>query len=728
MDNHSFRTWLSQRTDDQLTQLLRLRPDVAHPLPPTMAALATRLRVHASLARAAAELSALQLAVLEAASAAGAEFEAVSVTAIVEVLTPYGASPESIECALEELEDRALLIQEDASVLLTEVLSTLPPSFHVVGTQDLSWVRAALEELDPKQHSLLNALARADGIGHSKDAALDADPTRPIPRLIEAGLLERADGSHVRLTAAVAAVLRGQPPIPLTPVQPHPSEDAQRLNSTGAAQGLEFCRLVADLIAQLSQQPVALNKDGRLGARSCAGLAKTLADPSATETNIACAITVAASAGLIGTGLTSHVPDPLPSEANYLAATRGADEWLELSAAERYSALIDAWLASPWATWESNRPLETETRHSDLPRHKRLVLAGYPLHTPISTEDARIRALSIRPVLGLNLAPERISGVAEEARLLGLLVPSAQEDAATSIASQAAQNEDFEATLLEIVPAEVDQFIVQGDLTLLVPGPPTPELARELNVCAQVDTPGLASTYRFTEATVRRAFDAGRSESELHEWLAGHSMSELPQALMFLISDVARRHGALRGGAIASYLRCADPEILSALMASPQAAQARLRLIADTVAVSELPLAQVVSLAQQAGFHPAAEDSSGATIDLRPEPARLFAQPQVAKGRREAPEPEVLTRAVAAMRERDNPAPEESGADVTALLTAAVRGGRSVSVTAVNAQGAEITSQVTPVSVAGGRVDARNLATGATVRIPLSRIKNVRMN
>ena len=60
-----FRTWLNSLSEEELATILRHRPDVLTPLPPSIAALATRLLLRTSIARALAECNAQQLAVLE---------------------------------------------------------------------------------------------------------------------------------------------------------------------------------------------------------------------------------------------------------------------------------------------------------------------------------------------------------------------------------------------------------------------------------------------------------------------------------------------------------------------------------------------------------------------------------------------------------------------------------------------------------------------------------------
>src|SRR5207245_1170802 len=117
---------------------------------------------------------------------------------------------------------------------------------------------------------------------------------------------------------------------------------------------------------------------------------------------------------------------------------------------------------------------------------------------------------------------------------------------------------------------------------------------------------------------VRRALDAGRTADELHELFRARSATAVPQSLSYLIDDVARRHGRLRGGAAGSFLRCDDEVLLAEVLGSPVAVGYELRKIAPTVLISPLPLAEVLEGLRAKGFAPAAEGPDGRVLDLRP--------------------------------------------------------------------------------------------------------------
>ena len=72
-----FRTWLASLEEEKLATILRNRSDVLNPLPPSIAALATRLLLRTSIARALMNCTARQLAEIEDIARRGGELEEV---------------------------------------------------------------------------------------------------------------------------------------------------------------------------------------------------------------------------------------------------------------------------------------------------------------------------------------------------------------------------------------------------------------------------------------------------------------------------------------------------------------------------------------------------------------------------------------------------------------------------------------------------------------------------
>jgi hypothetical protein len=170
-----------------------------------------------------------------------------------------------------------------------------------------------------------------------------------------------------------------------------------------------------------------------------------------------------------------------------------------------------------------------------------------------------------------------------------------------------ADGADVIAAMRKILPKPIDHFLLQADLTVVVPGPLDRELSERLSEVATVESAGAAMVYRISESTIRRALDIGRTADALHGFFQKHSKTPVPQGLSYLIDDVARRHGQLRVGIAASFVRCDDTALLAQVMGTPLAEALELRLLAPTVAVSQAPIADALAALRDAGFAPAAE-------------------------------------------------------------------------------------------------------------------------
>ena len=160
------------------------------------------------------------------------------------------------------------------------------------------------------------------------------------------------------------------------------------------------------------------------------------------------------------------------------------------------------------------------------------------------------------------------------------------------------------AELAALFPAPVEQIIIQNDLTAVAAGPLAYAVAQDLRRLADQESRGAAGVFRFSPTSLRRAYDLGWSAGDVHDWLARHSVTPVPQPLHYLVDDVARRHGGVRIGPALSYVRLEDEAQAAALLARPDAADAGLRAIAPTVLVAAVEEEELLALLREAGHAP----------------------------------------------------------------------------------------------------------------------------
>ncbi|MFD9032918.1 helicase-associated domain-containing protein [Streptomyces sp. NPDC059567] len=302
------------------------------------------------------------------------------------------------------------------------------------------------------------------------------------------------------------------------------------------------------------------------------------------------------------------------------------------------------------------------------------------------------------------------------------------------------------ATLLApLLPEPVDHVLLQADLTAVAPGPLQRPLAHMLSVLADVESKGGATVYRFTPGSVRRALDAGRTASDLHDFLTAHSRTPVPQPLAYLIDDVARKHGHLRVGAASAYVRCDDDALLGEILADKRSASLRLRRLAPTVLASQTDPAALLDGLRSMGYAPAAESAEGDVLITRADAYRTGARtaPVPVPDGPPAPDATLLGAAVRAIRagdlastavrkERPEGAPAVAGelprtspAETLATVQAAAMTGSAVWIGYVNAEGAASQRVIAPVRVEGGFVTGYDHTADEVRTYPLHRITGV---
>jgi hypothetical protein len=245
-----------------------------------------------------------------------------------------------------------------------------------------------------------------------------------------------------------------------------------------------------------------------------------------------------------------------------------------------------------------------------------------------------------------------------------------------------------------------------------------------------VESRGGATVYRFAAGSVRRAFDAGWSAAEVHEFLSSSSRTPVPQSLAYLVDDVARRFGTVRAGYAAAFLRSDDETALTELVHHPGASGLRLRRVAPTVVVSDVPLDTLVPRLRELGLAPVVEAADGTVRVARPDVFRARTpRTRVPPAREEARTAARISAVVTAVRAGDRAAaerpargPATAPADVVRLLRSAAESGDPVWIGYVDHHGATTERVVRPVRVEGGRVTAYDERTGEERSFALHRV------
>ncbi|MFL6130643.1 MAG: helicase-associated domain-containing protein [Mycobacteriales bacterium] len=587
---------------------------------------------------------------------------------------------------------------------------------------DRARLDALLAGAGERERDVLGQLAAGPPLGTVRDAtrpvpAEDADT--PVRWLLAHGLLVAIDPDTVELPREVGLAVRGGAPLgplrlsppdtPTTTVGPEPADAA------GAGQVLTMLRLAETLLEAYALDPPAELRSGGLGVRDLRRAARVL---DSDERAAALLLEVLRAAGLLD--LSGGL------EPGWLPAA-GYDLWLGLDPARRWARLAASWLAMtrmPALVGQRDdrgralAPLSADVERTSAPGTRRRVLgvlAELPAGDAASGSGVAGELAWRSPRRG-GQRTDLVGAVLDEAETLGLTGRGALTSYGRELLG-GTEEVRVAALLAGRLPPPVDHVLVQADLTVVAPGPLETDLAREMALVADVESAGAATVYRVTEATVRRALDAGRAAAELHELFRSRSRTPVPQALTYLVDDVARRHGTLRVGGSASYLRCDDEALLAAVVADRRVESLRLRRIAPTVVVGRGSVDRVLEVLREAGYAPVGESADGAVLVTRPDARRAAPRHRLP---RPVEPPAVgdaqLVELVRAIRAGDRAAQRAAAAapatalDVPGVTTAttlgllrdAARANQPVLLGYVNAQGAASQRIVEPVSVNGG--------------------------
>jgi hypothetical protein len=731
--------WLADLPDERLIRLLELRPDLTQPPPGSIAALAARAQSRQSVKAATDEQDFLRLAVLDALLTLHADTTPVELGKLT-ALIGGRAGDDAVAAALDDLRERALVWGDSEVRVAAEASAGLPwyPGQAVLEGADhtADEIAARLAAIDEPQRELLRRLMEGSPVGRTRDAAPGTPPDRPVQRLLAAGLLRQVDAETVILPRLVGQVLRGELPGPVELTPPDPvvsTTTAADVDAVAAGAVIDLLREVEVVLESLGATPVPELRSGGLGVRDVKRLTKLT---GIDEQRLGLILEVSAAAGLIAAGLPD--PEPLDGTGPYWAPTVAADRFIESPVAARWHLLASTWLDLPGrpgligGRGPDGKPyaaLSDSLYSTAAPLDRRLLLgmlADLPVGAGVDATEASRAMTWRRPRWAVRLQPQPVGALLTEAHTLGII----GRGAITGPGRKLLTDDDGTADAMsKVLPEPIDHFLLQADLTVIVPGPLERDLAEQLAAVAMVESAGAAMVYRISEPSIRRALDTGKTAGELHALFQRHSKTPVPQGLTYLIDDVARRHGQLRVGMASSFVRCEDPALLAQAVAAPAAEQLEMRLLAPTVAVSQAPISEVLAALRNAGFAPAAEDSTGTIVDIHARGARVPAPAHRRVPRQlTAPTGQTLSAIVAVLRKvaaqpfanmRIDPAVAIS------QLQEAARLQNSVVIGYVDPAGVATQRVVAPLSVRGGQLTAYDPATGRVREFAIHRVTSV---
>jgi hypothetical protein len=494
----------------------------------------------------------------------------------------------------------------------TETVTAL---LSVLGTQ--ANIRSILETAPPAVYAHLVTLAdpgeQADQFLY--DAQLYARQRETVAWAGARGLLIGANhGYGWQMPAEVARALRGpdyyapfDPAQPLSVVTP---VDQSRVESDSTAAAIGFADRALALLDRVTRVSIPSLKTGGVGARELAKLTKAL---GATDAQVRLVLELSDSLGLLA-----------QSEKTVGVSPRFT-AWRDACSGDRYCSLLLAW----W--WMGTTP--TAARDSEGKTMKALDENDYcadcqaarvsffesmsELRGATSRESAAAMTFWRQPLAHVAEQDddELFATLWNEAEILGVIAQGSLTQLGRALL--AGDDESLRTHAAVMLPASAQSARFGGDLTAFVAGAPSARVSALLDSAADRESRGVAVIWRFSPPTVRRAMDEGMTGDGLLAALAEIALTELPQSLVYLINDVARRYGKLRLASAVSCIRSDDEALLTEVAVDRKLAKLGFRRLAPTVLISDAPVAQLLTSLRAAGHFPVDDDPAEGAIELR---------------------------------------------------------------------------------------------------------------
>lgn len=723
METRSFADYLRGLDDPRLLSLFALRPDLVSPVPHDIASLAVRANSAPSLARAVERLNEWQFQVLEACAALD---EPMNEKEILSVTNP------SAKFVLPHLTSMALLYKSSDGFRLPsslrEVLGNEP-----AGLGPASLAKLSMKKLDEAPEASMKVLEKLTW-GPPRGSVGDIrNPGPGIAWLLKENFLVPLDQRTVILPRNVAIYLRGGK------IHKHPSPNPPALTGRSVQQKISDRAAIANVSTILrwceeilnfwSEEPPSALRAGGLGVRDL----KSAAQHLGVDEN--CAAFVAELVYL--NGLVVIDPD------DRILPTHTFDIWLTQSPQIRWRSLVSLWLVTSRASGLVGRAeskhisaLGPELDRVNAASTRRLTMETLSQHSEISPDnDALLNLIKWKAPARRNpgLQGDLVTWTLREAEWLGVTGQGAISKYALALLTG---REDLEID--SELPKPIDHILIQGDNTAIAPGRLEISVARVLDSIADIESRGGATVYRFSELSIRRGLDHGKTGEEIKEFLRKTSKTPVPQPLDYLIGDVAKRHGRLRVGNTSSYLRCEDPTLLTQIVSDKKLEGFPIRRIAPEVLVCDLDANEMIIALRGAGYMPAAESNAGILITgQRVSRAKSKPRPPRVIGELETPTEETLSAALRALRVAERSShkqtslreiaanalgslPRTTANETLDLLHKFIVEGHTLSIGYADNNGSVTHRIIDPLSISAGSLIARDHGTGEiqTFRIP----------
>ena len=724
----SFSDYLRSVDDAALLDLFTARPDLVTPVPPDIASLAVRACSAPSLARAIDSLNQWQFQVLEAAASLNEPFLEKSVVTLTD---------KEAKSVLEHLVRIGLVYpSEDGLRLPTQLRDVIGIEPAGLGPASMAKLKLSdLEDAPADAKKVLDRLVWGPPRGSVGDIK---NPGPGVTWLLDKKFLVPLDQRTVILPREVAIALRGgkihKERFIKQPALSGAKRDERQINLAAIANVSTVLRWVEELLNFWADEPADALRAGGLGVRDLKIISTHL---GVEESCTAFVAELAYLASLISIDADDRI---LPSNK--------FDIWLMQTPADRWQMMASQWLITSRVSGLVGRveaknvaALGPELDRVNAARVRALTLELLRENQGIAPDWNSFReVLSWRAPVRRNssLQDELAEWTLREAEWLGIT----GQGALSKFGAQFLAGDDL-SSINEDLPKTVDHILIQSDNTAIAPGPLEHEISQALAMMAEIESRGGATVYRFTESTIRRALDHGKTGDEIKTFLIKTSKTPMPQPLEYLIADVAKKHGKLRVGNTSSFIRCEDTALISQIMNDKKLEILALRRIAPEVVICDMDATDAMRVLRECGYLPAGESANGMIL-TGPKTNRALTKPRPPRviGEVEIPDMESLKTAIRALRTGEKSTyrqtrlrqvasealgqlPRTTANETMDILNQFIVDEKTLSIGYADNNGGVTHRIIDPITIIAGALIARDHATGEVQSFRIPRITGV---
>ena len=280
------------------------------------------------------------------------------------------------------------------------------------------------------------------------------------------------------------------------------------------------------------------------------------------------------------------------------------------------------------------------------------------------------------------------------------------------------KSKELDQALGQHLPAVQSRIIIQGDLSIIAPGPLPTVIESQLRRFANTETIGLASTYRLSALSICHGLETGMTVAEIAELLTSTFGAKLPQPVEYLIAEVKQRFERLvirdsNSGDHRSVIESTDNVLLTEIGNDPRLRPFSLARQSNERLVCRFEASVVYFGLRECGYLVIRKDAAG----------KVISPIEASETATSAGTTNKWDERIAKLREADRAATLGGSDEVmTRQVQLAIRNKAKLSITVNRSDGTQVVIELEPSGIANGRLRGLDRKAQVERTLPLTTI------